>query len=317
MPNLSLEAMRAYLSQSISSLNQNKLRGLLAEVDLRDHLANLGFGDRVSRGGWIARTKGDGIFGDSTIALFPEIITPGHMYPPGHPFPAPDRGLHTICSTLHQSGINSFFCAATIERHDDPASLDWSAVQLGLPTEQPYRPLVQSLAHIGFQVRTRNYNFLRYKADASAIPDRAVPEEFTKEHLRISFNDAYKSEISDIDGLFWGQQHTYPMEIKEKTSAKSDDMGDYFGLDIGPFVKLAFYAAKRGNLRSLFVVKEIDNIDERNLIQWRFITYDDLAQSAGWGSRGGGTNMQGGNSAVVRIPKVNFRTLDAANLRQL
>jgi len=100
MPNLSLEAMRAYLSQSISSLNQNKLRGLLAEVDLRDHLANLGFGDRVSRGGWIARTKGDGIFGDSTIALFPEIITPGHMYPPGHPFPAPDRGLHTICSTF-------------------------------------------------------------------------------------------------------------------------------------------------------------------------------------------------------------------------
>ena len=81
MSTISMAAMRGYLSQSITNLNQNKLRGLLAEVDLRTHLLNLGFAGRVSSGGWIARTKGPGIFGHSTIALFPEVLNPSMAYP--------------------------------------------------------------------------------------------------------------------------------------------------------------------------------------------------------------------------------------------
>jgi hypothetical protein len=66
--------MRAYLATSITSLNQNKLNGLLAEVDLRNYLNALGYAGRVSRGGWLLRTKGPDIFGNTTIALFPEIL---------------------------------------------------------------------------------------------------------------------------------------------------------------------------------------------------------------------------------------------------
>ncbi len=125
------------------------------------------------------------------------------------------------------------------------------------------------------------------------------------------------AEISDVDGIFWGQQFTYPLEIKEKTPAFDRSLGDYFGLDIGPFVKLAFYAAKRGNLHSLFIVREIDNVQTRNLVSWWFITYDQLAQYASWVFQGGGRNMQGGMSSVVRIPKAEFKPLDAANLAAL
>jgi hypothetical protein len=42
-----------------------------------------------------------------------------------------------------------------------------------------------------------------------------------------------------------------------------------------------------------------------------------LAQFAGWGGRGGGTNMQGGGSAVVRVPKRKFKPLNAENLQEL
>lgn len=317
MAALSQEAMRDYLSSSITSLNQNKVRGLLAEVDLRSYLAGLGFGGRVSRGGWIARTKGTENFGQRTIALFPEIVGPAVDYPADRTLPSPDLGLHTICATFHQSGIGSYYCAATIGQENTPATLQWQAVQLGLPVQQAYSPLIEKLADVGFQTRARNYNFLRYTADLANLPADAVPEEFTKEHVRISFSNRYMAEISDIDGLFWGNQHTYPLEIKEKTSPPSPDMGPYFGLDVGPFVKLAYYAAKRGNLHSLYVVREIDNEIDRNLVAWRYITFDHMAQFASWVPRAGGTNMQGGASSVVRVPRSEFSTLNAAALAVL
>jgi hypothetical protein len=317
MAALTQESMQGYLSSSITSLNQNKLRGLLAEVDLRTYLADLGFAGRVSRGGWIVRTKGPNNFGQRTIALFPEIVAPGIDYSAARTLPAPDLGLHTICATFHQSGIASYYCAAVAEEENTPTMLRWQAIQLGLPVEQTYSLLIEKLAEVGFRLRARPYNFLRYTTELTNLPETAVAEEFTKEHLRISFNTRYMAEISDIDGLFWGTQHTYPLEIKEKTPASSPDLGPYFGLDVGPFVKLAYYAAKRGNLHSLFIVREIDNETDRNLVAWRYITFDHMAQFASWVPMGGGTNMQGGRSSVVCIPKSEFSVLNAESLSGL
>lgn len=305
------------MSRSITSLNQNKLNGTLAEIDFRDHLNGLGFQGRVSPGGWIVRRKGPNVFAHSTAALFPEVVVPGQQYLQNRALPQPSHGLHTICATFHQSGIAGFFCAATIGNDEDPATLNWHAVELGLPTEQPYRPLLEAVEPLDFTVRPRNYNFLRYHTDATAIPDLAIAEEFSKEHLRVTFNTHYVIEPSDIDGIFWGQQHTYPIEIKEKTPAPSNDLGPFFGLDVGPFVKLAFYAAKRGNLHSLYVVREIDNTQDRNLVQWWFIRFDQLAQYASWVPMAGGANMGGGRSSVVRVPKCEFQPLNAATLAEL
>ena len=308
--------MRAYLRRSITSLNRNKLNGLLAEVDLRRHLADLGFGDRVSRGGWIARREGPGEFGHRTAVFFPEVLSPGVDYPSNRVMPTPDHGLHTICATFHQTGIEAYFCAATVEHADDATTLRWQAIQLGLPTQQQFQPFPQCVAPL-FRARGARYNFLRYDADAAQIPDIAVPDEFSKEHMRVAFQTAYLAEVSDVDGIFWGQQFTYPLEVKEKTAATDNRLGHYFGLDVGPFVKLAYYAAKRGNLQSLFIVREINNTDERALVQWWFITFEHLARFASWVQRAGGTSMSGGASAVVRIPRAEFRPLNAENLRAL
>src|SRR5579862_4729814 len=115
MPTLTIAAMRTFLGQSISSLNQNKLNGMLAEIDFRNHLAQLGFVGRVSPGGWIVRRKGPNVFAHSTAALFPERVTAGLQYPANRNLPNPDHGLHTICATFHQSGIAGYYCAATID----------------------------------------------------------------------------------------------------------------------------------------------------------------------------------------------------------
>lgn len=315
MSSISLQVMQDYLARSISSMNLNKLHGLLAEIDFRNYINSLGFGQNVSMGGWIARSEGAGTFGHNTVVLFPEIIQQGVNYPSDRRLPTPSSGLHTICSTFHQIGISSSFCAATIGQKDDPSSIRWEFVQLGVPTQQPYVAFPFVLR--GFNARPRNYNFLRYNTDISRIPPAAVPEEFSKEHLRVCFQSAFLSELSDIDGILWGSQYTYPIEIKEKTSDQDRRLGDYFGLDVGPFVKLAFYAAKRGNLHSIFIVREIDDPVNRNLINWWFITFDRLAQFASWIPIAGGRSMLGGASTVVKVPKAEFQILNMQALQNL
>jgi len=315
MKSLSLISMKKYLSKSISSLNKNKLNGMIAEIDFRNYLKSLGLKDRISPGGWIIRNVGPSAFGHNTIVLFPEFIQYDTDYQESDNFTEPPRSLHTICATMHQIGIKSYYCVPTIIKHDSPETIVWHSTQLGIPIKSPFLPLIDNIHN--FLSRERNYNFLRYNTDTSLIPDKNIPEEFTKENLRVSFCSNYMSEISDIDAIFWGQQFNYPIEIKEKTSANDRKLGDYFGLDVGPFVKLAFYAAKKGNLHSIYIVREIDDVEKRNLLNWWFITFNVLAQFASWVPMGGGRNMQGGSSTVIKIPKSEFQVLNSKNLKIL
>ena len=315
MAQLNLDSMRSYLSSSISSINQNKINGMLAEIDLRNTLNTMGFGSRLSQGGWIVRNVGAGIFGHQSSVLFPMIIQADTDYSPTRVLEEPPIALHTICSTMHQIGVHSFYCVPSVTTNNNTASISWQSKQLGIPNPVPFTPMLTTVQNFGS--RTRNYNFLRYRTNAAIVPETSVAEEFTKENLRVAFQNAFMCEMSDIDGIIWGQQYTYPIEIKEKTVANDTKVGNYFGIDVGPFVKLAFYAAKKGNLHSLFFVREINNTTDRQLVNWWFITFDTLAQYASWVSQGGGRNMQGGGSTVVKIPKAEFTALTSASLATL
>ena len=104
--SISLDEMRNYLSRTMSSVNQNKLRGTLAEISFREHVSQLGFSERVSEGGWIVRSdsRGDYNFAQNTVVFFPETLQPNADYPPDRELPSPRLGLHTICATFHQIG---------------------------------------------------------------------------------------------------------------------------------------------------------------------------------------------------------------------
>jgi len=312
--SISLFEMRAYLSRTMSSLNQNKLRGTLAEISFRQYVSSLGFGEQVSEGGWIVRSahKGNHSFGQNTAVFFPETVQANSNYPPDKQLPSPRIGLHSVCSTFHQIGIQSYYCTPIVERLDGNPKVRWRAIQLGLSGATDYQDFPDCI--VGFNRRIHRYNFEKYHNDVSVIPDESVPIEFSKESIRVVFHSQYFCEPSDVDGLFWGKRIAYPIEVKEKTRAFSSSLGDYFGIDVGPFVKLAFYAVKRGNLHSLFVVREIDNADTRNLVAWRYITFDNMAQFASWVPQPGGTSMTGGRSSTIKIPAEQFKLLDAQAL---
>jgi hypothetical protein len=194
-------------------------------------------------------------------------------------------------------------------------SIQWIAIQLGIPNPTQYFPFPDIIN--GFEQRNRRYNWLRYKTNIEDIPSQYIHEEFTKEHIRVCFQNQYYSEISDVDGIMWGERYTYPIEIKEKTPASDKAIGEWFGLDVGPFVKLAFYAAKRNNLHSIYIIREIDSIENRNLVNWHYITFDVMAQYASWVFRSGGTSMTGARSATIRIPKSEFSILSREAIEAL
>lgn len=315
MAKVEINSMRTYLSSSISSINQNKINGMLAEIDLRDTLIAMGFGGRISQGGWIMRNVGSGVFGHNTIVVFPQTIQPEIDYSVERQLEDPPMPLHTICSTMHQIGVHSYYCVPSIAVDNDPHSISWQTKQLGIPMIPPYTPLIPTIDN--FSLRNGRYNFLRNHTDATQIPVASLPEEFTKEHLRVNFQNHFMCEMSDIDGILWGEQFTYPIEIKEKTAGNDTKVGDFFGIDVGPFVKLAFYAAKKGNLHSLFFVKEINNVIERQLVNWWFITFDSLTLFASLVYSARVRNMKGEGSTVVKIPKAEFTQMTPATLSAL
>lgn len=63
-----------------------------------------------------------------------------------------------------------------------------------------------------------------------------------------------------------GAEIHLPLSRSRKDRRARIDLGEWFGLDSGPFVTLAFYAETHGDLRSLFIVREIDNVQDRNLV---------------------------------------------------
>jgi hypothetical protein len=316
MSTLSVADMQGYLSKSLAGKNQNKLNGLLAEIDFRACVASLGFGSQVTSGGWIARSKGAPSpgFATGTVALLSEIVQPGTNYLAGRTAPPPSPSVNSVATLLHQQGVSSFYCTPEIRVLGDATSVAWTATQLGLPFSQMGIPLN---CIPGFVPPKLRRNYLTNATSVGALPIAEVPTIFSKENLRVSFQQAHLAEISDVDGVFFGKAITYPLEIKEKTAAQDKYLGEWFGIDVGPFVKLAYFAAKRQNMHSLFVVREISDVTTRQLVGWWYIPFERMAQYASWVYSGGGRSMIGGASATVKIPKTQFLPLTAANLASL
>ena len=315
MQHMSVPEMRAYLERSTSSLNANKLHGMKAEASFRSYVQSLGASQRVSPGGWIFRQKGEQDFGNSTVAVFPHRLDAGRDYSKEPSRTDIPLTLHTICATMHQIGIRSFYAHPVISGGSTGKIVVWKLIQLGVPWQTEFADA--DLAFTAFIRRSRRYNYLRYNTDVSSLSDGDVLVQFSHENLRIFIEDRFMCETSDIDGIVWGERYTYPIEIKEKAPARDNDIGEWFGLDTGPFVKLAHYAARRGNLHSLFVVREIEDPATRTFKRWLFTEFDKLAQYASWVPRSGGQSMGGSRSMVVRIPRTAFRELDAKALEQI
>jgi hypothetical protein len=58
--------------------------------------------------------------------------------------------------------------------------------------------------------------------------------------------------------LLENQGRAYPIKFKSKTSLINASLGDWFGIDIGPFSKLSFYVSLSNNMEALYFIEEVD-----------------------------------------------------------
>lgn len=307
----------AFLSQHYHPTN--KIPGLVAELDFAAHLDTMGFGDRLVRGGWIVEPESPQFYQDR-VALFPA--------PFGSSNAVPATPVITAAQYLRGAGMRTLYC---VPISVNGTSVEWKAAEMSGPSVGEPSPLVDWFA--GFPPRRRAY--VKRTPNANVAPIANVDRvELDVLFARESMLDVIRADhlvtANDLDYLVWGRRATYPVEIKEKTVAglgrvragqnraqRPDAIGPWLGLDIGPFSKLACFAAAGAGQDSLFVVREIEDRVSRRHKAWHMIRFSELCRSCSWVFQGGGTNMLGGASAVVKVPLRAFQPLDREHLEAL
>lgn len=132
---------------------------------------------------------------------------------------------------------------------------------------------------------------------------------FWKEYSRYYLHRNYLVSSSDLDFFIVGKSgKAYPIEFKSKAIYIDNTLGDWFGIDIGPFTKLAFFVSLSNNMEALYFVEEIDLLG--NTLQWWGVKFSLLLKNCHWVSQSGGTGMGGGSSATVKVPKIIFEPLN-------
>ena len=137
---------------------------------------------------------------------------------------------------------------------------------------------------------------------------QAFLEGYLKETLRKSFGETY-----DVDGFivsFAGK--VLPLEIKEKSRTPKKEE---FGVDAGRILMLLRMCLMTDS-NALYIIREVDESETRELINWQYITLSDLIMKCRWNLQGGGAGMGGGTTQTIMMPADLFNILNDENFSE-
>lgn len=317
-----------FLETQWSSINANKVKGIAAEVRLKAFLTAQS--TYYGLGGWIVTpgkpTAGAPIPTKQKVFLIPRARA--FSWQPqnnsGHPLTPAELSAY---SYFRQLGVRAYF--------SDP--LNPVEAEFALPTPSSGairaaypRPYHLDLKEVGtsgqltivpptvvfdsFPQRTGNLG-LRCNAtgrlNVASPPwnDPAIVSElFWFEYTRYFFQIDYLLSNNDLDMYVIGASGSaYPIELKSKQAASNPALGEWFGIDMGPFAKLAFFTANGMNTEALYVVEELDG--GGHSVNWLAVRYTELVRACSWVGQGGGIGMTGGTSTTYKVPKAAFSPL--------
>lgn len=326
MPS-TLEYALRFLETQWSSINQNKIKGINAEIRFEAYLnsdAIRPLFDYIIPGGWILSPGKNTIINPTTkgrIAILP--IPSSFSWTQGlNQIPFTAQVLAE--SYFRQVGITTYFAKYNTNGNPQiensfviPASGNY---QISYPLEF-YKiganglvqvPLVQVISN--FTTRNglrgmRAYALNRINRNNPIWNNSAIVTElFWKEYSRYFLHRQHLVSSNDLDFFIVGKSgRAYPIEFKSKTFVEDDSIGDWFGIDVGPFSKLSFFVSLSNNMEALYFVEEIDAIG--NTVEWWGIKFSQLLKNCHWVSQSGGTGMGGGASVTIKVPKIIFEPL--------
>ncbi|HEY3372389.1 MAG TPA: hypothetical protein VGK10_16155 [Prolixibacteraceae bacterium] len=322
-----LEHALQFLETQWSSINQNKLKGINAENRFDSYLNSAAIRplfDYIIPGGWII-SPGKNININPTtigrIAILP-ISKPFSWTQGSRIFPFTAQVLAE--SYFRQVGITTYFVYYETQGNVQVENAFVIPSKGTYPISYPlefFRIGGNGLAPVTLAEVTRNFSPRRGSLGMRAYSlnrinrqhptwsdTHIVTDLFWKEYARYYLHKKFLVSSNDLDFFIIGKSgRAYPIEFKSKTVVVDNKIGDWFGIDIGPFSKLSFFVSLSNNMEALYFVEEIDS--NGNTIQWWGIRFSMLLKYCHWVSQAGGKTMGGGASATVRVPKIVFEPL--------
>lgn len=317
-----------FLETQWSSINENKTKGVLAEIRFINYLYStqvkpLYF--QIIPGGWIM-TPGQTWTKCITptahrIAIIPNLTKFSW---------SPQLRTHSFTA---QVIAHTYFGHAGIPVYfsDIDISINQYEAQFLIPSSKnyvtPYPLIFKTVGENGLeQVKLENMmanfkprngfagmrSYSTGRLNPTILPwndPSTVTELFWKEYVRYFIQVRYLVSNNDVDFfLVSNSRKAYPVELKSKSCVKNDKtIGDWFGLDAGTYVKLSFFISSGNNMDALYVVEEVNNTGQH--LQWLGIRFSKLLNCCSWVTQGGGTGMTGGNSTTIKVPKTMFTEL--------
>ncbi len=328
MPGSIEEAIK-FLETQWSSINENKIKGIKAEVDFKRYLEVNN--THYIPGGWIL-TPGNSTLTDipglKKIALLPIGLDFRWSGGTGNSNNAVTPAQISAYNYFRQVGVSAYFLEPdpvdennfelpsksngktkanyprTYKLHFKTMSPNGRLETVDLSDVMSNFPLRN--ANLGLRCNSHN----RIDRQLSPWNDaNIVTGLFWFEYARYYCQVEYLVSNNDLDLFVIGQSGAaYPVELKSKSAVVDQKLGDWFGIDIGPFAKMAFFTSNSMNTDALYVVQEVDEV--RKHIEWLGIKFTDLVKSCFWVGQAGGRGMMGGASSTVKVPKAAFQKLD-------
>lgn len=334
MPKSINDALK-FIGTQWSNINDNKIKGVIAESKLKQYLeSHSDKYESILSGGWIITPN------KNTI-----VDTPPHhriaIIPIYKPFswgnPSSNKHLlhvhHLDYHYLSQAGIKVYFAQPISST--DCADLDESIFKIPRgaskkPKTKAYKPITykfrfytiskskfievpesEVMEYFPKKVRTgtgmRCYN---NSLDSTVFPwndSDIVTELFWKEYIQYYLKNFYCVSFFDMDFfLVSNNRHLYPLEVKTKEVLDTKDRGALFGLDTSNYVLLSYFTFNSTD--AIYIILEKDSSGKD--IKWLGIKFSDIIKGCYWVTSGGGTSMTGSRSQTVMIPKNLFAPLE-------
>lgn len=328
MPSSRQQAIN-FLETQWSSINDNKIKGIVAELAFKSFLSQQAI--HYIPGGWIMSPGNKSLNEVPTrqkICLLPRSTTfswQGTTALAAAPVTPAEIAAYNY---FRQVGVRAYLvCPSQVAEANfnipQPSNGNLRAVyprnySLEFKSISPAGQLqANSVRDIFSEFPTRTGNsglrcskINRLGANQPPWNDNdAIARLFWFEYIRYFVQVDYLVSNNDLDLFILGPSGScFPVELKSKTVANDNILGDWFGIDMGPYAKLAFFTANAMNTDALYVVQEVST--NRDHVEWYGIRFTELVKSCSWVGQAGGTGMMGGASRTYKIPKAAFTQLD-------
>lgn len=312
-----------FLESQWYSTNENKIKGILAEIRFRELVKQLGL--HTSPGGWIL-TPGKPDYAPVPAHRRVCVLPLRHRFSweAGGIAHEPTPGQIAAYILFRQLELKTYFLrpASVDEAKFDGATR--SQTRSGVVYKRPYELTLFEIGPDGiekpaeprevFSAFPRRMGAMGMQSHRVGRLSRAmhpwsdsgvVAGLFWAEYARYYFQVDYLIANNDLDMFVIGPSGLpYPIELKSKRVARDPQNGDWFGIDMGPFAKLSLFSRGALLADALYVVEEVDETGV--LVGWYAIRFSDLVKSCSWVGQSGGTGMKGGSSSTFKVPKAAF-----------